>query len=89
MVSVEHAGRALGVSRATVWRMIRRGDLPSLRRNGRRLVPSSALRTRARGKTMGAIPPFSLEHPIFRLVGAGRGGGRSPGARDKHAIVDR
>jgi hypothetical protein len=26
---------------------------------------------------------------MFRLIGAGRGGGRTPGARDKHAIVDR
>jgi len=26
---------------------------------------------------------------MFRLVGAGRGGGRTPGARDKHAILDR
>jgi len=26
--------------------------------------------------------------PIFRLVGAGRGGGNAPGARDKHGILD-
>jgi uncharacterized protein (TIGR03435 family) len=26
---------------------------------------------------------------LIRLVGAGRGGGRTPGARDKHAILDR
>jgi len=54
LISVEEAGRALGVSRSTVWRLIRRGE----------------------------------HHPIFRLVGAGRGGGRAPGARDKHAILD-
>ena len=35
------------------------------------------------------IPPSSHDHPMFRLVGAGRGGGRTPGARDKHAILDR
>ena len=29
-VSVEEAGQALGVSPSTVWRMIRRGDLPSV-----------------------------------------------------------
>ncbi|MDO8678925.1 MAG: hypothetical protein Q7R30_10225 [Acidobacteriota bacterium] len=34
------------------------------------------------------IPAFSDDHPIFRLVGAGRGGGQAPGARDKHAILD-
>jgi len=25
---------------------------------------------------------------MFRLAGAGRSGGRPPGARDKHAILD-
>jgi len=37
---------------------------------------------------MGDIRPFTENHPIFRLMGAGRSGGRSPGARDKHAILD-
>ncbi|OFW02509.1 MAG: hypothetical protein A3I61_15905 [Acidobacteria bacterium RIFCSPLOWO2_02_FULL_68_18] len=89
MITIDEAGRALGVSRATVWRLIQRGDLPSIRRGGRRLVPSTALRTRVRRSRTGHIPPFSNDHPIFRLVGAGRGGGHIPGARDKHAILDR
>lgn len=89
MITVDEAGRALGVSRATVWRLIQRGDLPSIRRRGRRLVPSTAIQTRAPRRRTGRIPPFSDDHPIFRLVGAGRGGGRTPGARDKHAILDR
>ena len=89
LVTVDEAGRALGVSRATVWRLIQRGDLPSVRRGGRRLVPSTAIQTRARRRRTGQIPPFSNGHPIFRLVGAGRSGGRTPGARDKHAILDR
>jgi excisionase family DNA binding protein len=88
MITVEEAGRTLGVSRSTVWRLIQRGDLPSVRRGGRRLVPASAIRTRARRRLAQGIPPFSDAHPIFRLVGAGRGGGRTPGARDKHAILD-
>jgi excisionase family DNA binding protein len=87
MITVDEAGRTLGVSRSTVWRLIQRGDLPSVRRAGRRLVPASAVQMRARRRTE-AISPFSLNHPIFRLVGAGRGGGRTPGARDKHAILD-
>jgi excisionase family DNA binding protein len=87
-MTVEDAGRALGVSRSTVWRLIQRGDLPSIRRGGRRLVPATAVRTRTRRRTAG-VPAFCHEHPIFRLVGAGRGGGRTPGARDKHAILDR
>jgi excisionase family DNA binding protein len=89
MVTVEEAGRTLGVSRSTVWRLIQRGDLPSVRRGGRRLVPASAIRTRARRRRTGEIPPFSHDHPLFRLVGAGRGGGGAPGARDKHALLDR
>ena len=89
MVTVEEAGSTLGVSRSTVWRLIQRGDLPSVRRGGRRLVPASAIRTRARRRQTGGIPPFSHDHPLFRLVGAGRGGGGAPGARDKHAILDR
>jgi excisionase family DNA binding protein len=88
LMTVEEAGHVLGVSRSTVWRLIQRGELPSVRRAGRRLVPASALRTRARRGRAPDIPPFSDDHPIFRLVGAGRGGGRTPGARDKHAILD-
>lgn len=88
LMTVEEAGRALGVSRSTVWRLIQRGELPSVRRGGRRLVQATALRKRATRGLAGDIPAFSDDHPIFRLVGAGRGGGRTPGARDKHAIVD-
>jgi excisionase family DNA binding protein len=89
LVTVEEAGRALGVSRATVWRLIRRGDLPSIRRRGRRLVPSAALGDRSSRQRSRQIPPFTSEHPMFRLVGAGRGGGQAPGARDKHGILER
>jgi excisionase family DNA binding protein len=89
MVSVEEAGRTLGVSRSTVWRLIQRGDIPSVRRGGRRLVPASALHARTRRRRTAAVPPFVHDHPMFRLIGAGRGGGRKPGARDKHAILDR
>ena len=89
LISVDDAGRALGVSRATVWRMIQRGDLPSVRRAGRSLVPSTAIKARARLSRRGRIPPFSPDHPIFRLIGAGRGGGQAPGARQKHDLLDR
>jgi excisionase family DNA binding protein len=89
MVSVEEAGRTLGVSRSTVWRLIQRGDLPSVRRGGRRLVPARAIQARAKSRRTSTPTAFSIDHPIFRLVGAGRGGGRTPGARDKHAVLDR
>jgi excisionase family DNA binding protein len=88
-MTVVEAGRALGVSTSTVWRMIRRGDLASLRHGGRRLVLEQALSTGARRRRGGEVPPFTREHPMFRLVGAGHGGGHAPGARDKHAILDR
>jgi excisionase family DNA binding protein len=87
-LSVEEAGRALGVSTATVWRLIRRGELASVRLRGRRLIPRRALARRAARPKAAEIPPLTAKHPIFRLVGAGRGGGRRPGARDKHSLAD-
>jgi excisionase family DNA binding protein len=89
LLTVDMAGRALGVSRSTVWRLIHRGSLASVRRGGRRLIRADGLRKAAHRRTRTQVPPFSDAHPIFRLVGAGRSGGRSPGARDKHAILDR
>ena len=89
LITVEEAGRALGVSRSTVWRLIQRGEIPSVRRGGRRLVPVDAARKRPRrAASAAAVPPLTEDHPIFRLVGAGRGGGNAPGARDKHAVLD-
>jgi len=88
LITIDEAGRALGVSRSTVWRLIQRGELPTVRRGGRRLVQASALRTRAARPSSREIPALSEDHPIFRLVGAGRSGGKTPGARDKHAILD-
>ena len=88
LVNVPEAGRALGVSESTVWRMLRRGALPSVRRRGRRLIPRQALASRVERREEARVPPLAADHPIFRLVGAGKGGGRPPGARDKHAILD-
>jgi excisionase family DNA binding protein len=88
-VSVANAGHLLGVSRSTIWRMIRRGELPSIRQGGRRLVPADALHASSIRTRSGRVPPLGKDHPIFRLVGAGRSGGKGRGARDKHAILDR
>jgi len=82
---VQEAGQALGVSPATIWRMIRRGDLPSFRHRGLRLVLIQGLTARARLSEHQPIPPLTRDHPIFQLVGVARSGGPSPGARDKHA----
>ncbi|MEK7702115.1 MAG: helix-turn-helix domain-containing protein [candidate division NC10 bacterium] len=88
-VSIEEAGLALGVSPSTVWRMIRRGDLPSVRDRGRRLVLAQGLTSWARRSARRDIQSLTRDHPIFRMVGAGRGRGGGPGARDKHALLDR
>lgn len=86
LLSVEEAGQAIGVSRATVWRLIRNGTLPSVRLRGRRLVPQPAV-ARLSARKADTIPPFNEDHPIFAMVGAGRSGGRTPGARNKHAVL--
>src|ERR1044072_2067681 len=88
LVSVSDASTALGVSESTVWRLIRRGALASVRREGRRLIPRAARPRSASPRAVEEAPSFDEHHPIFRLVGAGRGGGQGPGARDKHAILD-
>jgi excisionase family DNA binding protein len=89
LMTVEQATQALGISRSTLWRRLRSGSIQSVRRSGRRLVqlPTGLKATRVK-VAGGVIPPFTEDHPIFRLVGAGRGGGQQPGARDKHAILD-
>ncbi len=89
LLSVAEAGLTLGVSESTVWRMIRRGELTSLRQAGRRWVPRDALESRVLAKPSDTVAPLHEDHPIFRLVGAGKSGGHGPGARDKHAILDR
>ena len=88
LLTITETMQALGVSRSTLWRRLRNGELPSVRRGGRRLVRLPVSSRATRGKTTREIPAFTENHPIFRLAGAGRGGGKSPGARDKHAILD-
>jgi len=88
LLSVEEASHRLGVSTSTVWRLIRRGTLRSLLEGGRRYVPEDALEALAEDRVEDEVPPLMPAHPIFRLVGAGRGGGAAPGARDKHALLD-
>ena len=87
-LTVRQAGEVLGVSTATVWRMIRRGDVPTVLARGRRLVVAHGLQRHTAART-DDIRPLTRRHPIFRLIGAGRGGTSRPGARDKHALLDR
>lgn len=87
LLSVQEAAEALGVSVSTLWRMLRRGELQSVRRSGRRLVPSKAIERRATEPPADSLPPLTQDHPMWRLVGAFQGGG-GPGSDDKHAILD-
>ena len=85
MVGVDEARRVLGVSASTVWRLLKSGRIPSIRSGGRRLIPAAALQ---RTKRKRAVPVFTLDNPIFKLIGAAHGDGRKPGSSDKHAILD-
>lgn len=87
LLGVAEVVEALGVSESTVWRMIRRGELPTVRERGRRLIPRAAVERLRRREADEGPPPLSSEHPILRLAGAGKSGGASPGARDKYGIL--
>ena len=92
LLTVAEASRRLGVSESTVWRLLRRGALTSVRQRGRRLIPEDALEPLARRRAPRSergIPPFTRDNPFFRLIGCARGGGRRPGAREKHEILGR
>lgn len=87
LLSISEVAEILEVSESTVWRMLRRRELASVRKGGRRLVPGRALEGKVRSKAKEALVPFTAEHAIWRLVGAFRAGGE-PGSGDKHAILD-
>ena len=87
LVSVTEAARQLGVSLSTVWRRIRRGELPSVRVHGRRLIPRADLYAPGAGTELARIPPFTRDNPIFSMIGIGNSGGQGPGSEDKYAIL--
>jgi hypothetical protein len=51
------------------------------------MIPRRALAA-GRKYARSATPVFDETHPLIGLIGAARSGGRSPGARNKHAILD-
>ena len=73
---------------STIWRMIHRGALQRTLRGGRGLVAVEGIDNTKSPRKVDAIPPLTPDHPIFRLVGAGRSSGVLPGTRDRHAIID-
>lgn len=44
VLSVEEAGRLLGLGRSAAYEAVRRGEIPSLRLGRRRVVPTASLR---------------------------------------------
>src|SRR5438552_15813609 len=81
------AARKLGVSESTVWRFLRREQLPSVKLGGRRRIPAGAVGRLVRPlRPVKAedIPPLTLESPLFSLAGRFRSTAAGPGASDKH-----
>lgn len=74
--------KANGVSLSTVWRLLRRRELASIKRRGKRFIaPGAVIRTRKMNL------PLTAEHPIWALVGAGKSGGAGPGSSDKRRYL--
>ena len=85
-LTVQQVAERLQVSRVTVWRWIRAGRLSGLRVGRVRRIGLTSLRDFVRrGRGKGAPAPvsklyprgtvFTLTHPLWELVGKGRGGG--------------
>ncbi|MBI3181164.1 MAG: helix-turn-helix domain-containing protein [Myxococcales bacterium] len=87
MISVSEAAEALGVSESTLWRMLRRGEIKSVRRSGRRLVERASVERKAIRPKSEAPSGLTREHPIWRLVGAFKSEGVGPGSGDKHEVL--
>jgi excisionase family DNA binding protein len=65
VLSVEHAGRLLGLGRSASYEAARRGELPTLKFGRRLLVPT--------GKVLELL---GLDPALLAAVGTPRGGGR-------------
>jgi excisionase family DNA binding protein len=84
-LSVQQVAEHLQVSRVTVWRWLRAGRLSGIRVGRIRRIPLTSLQQfirpeREKGpavspkrRALGTI--FTLTHPLWELVGKGRGGG--------------
>ncbi len=88
LLTVEETVRRLGVSESTVWRLIRRGAVKSVRQGGRRLIAEESVVVKLLAGRDDEIAPFTKGNPLFRLAGAGRSGGGAPGSDDKYGILD-
>ena len=87
LLSVLEAAEELGVSASTLWRMLRRGELASVQKSGRRLVLRAAVEKRVRRERAPSPTALSNDHPLWRLVGAFKSGGKGAGSSDKYAAL--
>ncbi len=95
-LSVQQVAEHFQVSRVTVWRWIRSGRLAGIRVGRVRRIAVSTLQEFARrgwAQSVTAAPAkpralgtvFTLAHPLWELVGKGRGGGANvSGNKYKH-----
>src|SRR5439155_19412066 len=84
------AARRLRVSESTIWRFLRREQLPSVKIGGRRRIPAGAIGRAARPvRPVRArdIPPLALDNALFALAGSFRSDGKAPGSADKHRYL--
>lgn len=75
VLSVEEAGRILGLGRSASYEAVRKGEIPSLRLGRRRVVPTAALRRLLELDVDGA--PVVAGAPVTDIAARreGRGGG--------------
>jgi excisionase family DNA binding protein len=59
LMTIEQATQALGISRSTLWRRLRSGNIQSVRRGGRLLVQLPAGRNAPHVQVTGEIPRFT------------------------------
>jgi len=84
------AARRLRVSDSTIWRLLRREQLQSVKIGGRRRIPAGAIGRVARSvraERPQDIPPFTLADALFTLAGRFRSDGKGPGSADKHRYL--
>lgn len=81
------AARRLRVSESTLWRILRREQLPSVKVGGRRRIPAGAIGRVARPARPAQVrdmAPLTLDDALFTLAGRFRSNGKGPGSSDKH-----
>src|SRR2546427_7232652 len=82
--------RRLRVSESTIWRFLRRDQLPSVKVGGRRRIPAGAI-ARARRSVQPVqvrdIAPLTLDSALFALAGRFSSDGKGRGSTDKHKYL--